>query len=243
MKRITTLMLAAVFVLGTVASAFAIHTQGKGGTGLDFNARGSWRVLGVVSDNWDFNSDASEEDYQLGMRARTWFDFATADGVKAVLGTEIGQARFGQPGGLQLRGDNAIIKVKHLYAQFPWPNSDVTISAGLQGVALPGIFSNPVLDDDVAGLIVSMPLSDMLGLTLAWLRPTDLDHTGSATFDGTEMSDEWDAFAAILPITLEGMKITPYAIYSLLGQDAHGAILARQGYGADCSRFRGFCFR
>jgi hypothetical protein len=232
MKQWLTLALTAAFVLATAASSQAIHTQGKGGTGLDFNARGSWRVLGVIQDNWDFNSDASEEDYQLGMRARTWFDFATADGVKAVLGTEIGQARFGQTNNLQLRGDNTIFKVKHLYAQFPWPNSDVTISAGLQGVALPGIWSNPILDDDVAGLIVSMPLSDMLGLTLAWLRPYDLDHTGSSTFDGSAMSDEWDAFAAILPITLEGMSITPYAIYSLLGQDAHASILARQGYGA-----------
>jgi hypothetical protein len=224
MKRLVTLMLAAVFVLGTVASAFAIHTQGKGGTGLDFNARGSWRVVGAIQDNWDFDSDLSEETYQLGMRARTWFDFATADGVKAVLGTEIGQARFGEPGGLQLRGDNPIIKVKHLYAQFPWPNSDVTISAGLQGVALPGYFSSPILDDDVAGIIVSAPLSDTLGLTLAWLRPYDLNHTGSTTFDGSAMKDEFDIFAAILPVTLEGLNLTPYAVYAMIGQDAVGTV-------------------
>jgi hypothetical protein len=191
MKRLITLMLASVFVLGTVASAFAIHTQGRGGTGIDFNARGSWRVVGeVMRQLAGFGyKDAGlmRYTYRLAiMRARTWFDFTTADGVKAVSwarksaigrwGQDVGDA----PGGdFSLGGDGrGLIKVKHLYVQFPWPNSDITISAGLQGVALPGYFSSPILDDDVAGLVVSTPIDrharpdPCLAASLRpWIRP------------------------------------------------------------------------
>ena len=218
MKRLITLMLASVFVLGTVASAFAIHTQGRGGSGLDFNARGSWRVVGEIQDNWDFDNRNAEETYNVHMRARTWFDFTTADGVKAVLGTEIGDASFGGAA-LPLGGDQTnIIEVKHLYVQFPWPNSDVTISAGLQGIALPGYFSSPIFDDDVAALVVSSPLTDTVGLTLAWLRANNGIDGRLRPGTGAQR-EEFDIFAAIVPITLEGMSITPYGLYAFLGAD------------------------
>jgi hypothetical protein len=262
MKRLLTLMLAATFVLGTVASAFAIHTQGRGGAGLDFNARGSWRGVAEIRDSWGFNDNAYEETYQIYMRGRTWFDFATADKVKAVIGLEIGNIRFGaddlnSPGNdFALGGDGrALIKVKHLQLVFPWPNTNVTISAGLQNVALPGYYSNPIFDDDVAGIVMSTPITDTIGLTLAWMRPYDLTHSGNqqlppvvngliSVLDEIDFwdtfgvdradaindyraasgrtrgaGDEFDIFAAIVPVTLEGLKLTPYAVYALVGDD------------------------
>jgi hypothetical protein len=215
------LLCGAVLILCSATASHGIHTQGRGGTGIDFNARGSWRVVGELSDNWNFSDDLSEETYAISMRARTWFDFTTSGGVKAVLGTEIGDARFGEPGALDLGGDNETLEVKHLYVQFPWPNTDLTFSAGLQGFALPGYFSSPILDDDVAGLVVSTPFSETVSLTLAWLRPYDLEHAQDGTGSGLfgETSDEFDIVAALAPITLNGAIITPYALYAFIGQD------------------------
>jgi hypothetical protein len=99
MKRLITLMLAAVFVLGTVAASWAVHTQGAGGLGLDFNARGSWRAVAEYRDNWTFGdeeaADFDQGDFRLHQRARVWFDFTTADRVKAVMNLQMGSYNWG----------------------------------------------------------------------------------------------------------------------------------------------------
>jgi hypothetical protein len=212
MKRLITLMLASVFVLGTVASAFAIHTQGRGGTGLDFNARGSWRAVGEFRDSWAFGNELTEQDgnFRIHQRARVWFDFTTADNIKGVMNIQMGNFNWGDGFGA-IGGAPAVVGLRQLYLQFPWPNSDITISAGKQGVALPGYFSSPVHDDNIASLVVSMPLTDALGLTLVYGRAID---GGLAS-----NSNEYDVFAAILPVTLEGMSLTPYAVWRTIGAD------------------------
>jgi hypothetical protein len=230
MKRLITLMLAAVFVLGTVAASWAIHTQGAGGPGLDFNARGSWRVVGEYRDNWTFGNfdeeaaDFDQGDFRLHQRARVWFDFTTADRVKAVLNLQMGSynwgvgpnpqaatggTRIGRTGGI----DSASIGIRQLFVQFPFPNSDIMISAGKQGLALPGVLGSPLHDDNTNALIVSMPLTDMAGLTALWAR-LEAIHPADGDADVAV-----DLFGAIVPLTLEGATLTPYALYLNTGSD------------------------
>lgn len=209
MKKFTILALVAAFILSTVAMASAVELK----------ARGSWRAHANWTDNYDFQKtkkdDISEDDFNVYERARVWFDFVANENVKAVLGLEIGDIRWGDGGG-EIGADAVAVEVKHAYLAFKLPNTDVNVSAGIQGVALPNNLGSAILDDDVASVVVSTPINDMIGLTLGWARPYD---TNSSDGAGASAQDEEDLFFVVLPVKADGFTFKPFFAYGIIGKD------------------------
>lgn len=218
MKRIALAILAIAFVIGSVAPAFAVEMQ----------ARGSWRAAGTFYDNADFDDDGGEETFRAQQRARVWFDFIANENLKAVLGLEIGDVTWGGNNAATVGNDGALgtdgvnIEVKHAYLDFNLPNTSVNIKAGLQPIYIPGNLGSLILDDDAAALMISAPINDMISITGGWIRAIDNADQTQGGLVAVQEGDEWDTFALLVPVTADGFSVTPYLLYSMIGENVYG---------------------
>jgi len=226
MKRIVTLMLAAMLVLGSVAGASA----------ADIKVKGQWDFAFQWLDNTNFQDNEqdnrSEDDFDARQRLRTQIDIIASENLRGVVFFEIGDTIWGRGSqGGALGADGTVVEVKRSYIDWTVPNTALMVRMGIQGLGLPGaVAGSPVLDDDVAALTLSYKFNDMVGLTAFWARPYDND-SGNTADDSNDM-DELDLFGLVLPVTLDGAKITPWAMYGSLGKDVNtGATGANGGSG------------
>lgn len=217
MKRFALVALVAALLFSVVSSASA----------TELKVRGHLDVYGMWSANLnDFDSDRADGDnYMTTQRMRTYFDYVANENLKAVLGLEIDNVwgdntdNVGGDWGTDGKGN---IEVKHAYLDFTLPDTTVNIQAGLQYIALPGVFGNPIFDDDAAGITVSAQINDMFGVAVGYTRGVDEDYnTQSAA--GVDKDDVDMAFIAA-PVTLDGFSVAPYFAYSWLGQNALGGL-------------------
>ena len=218
MKRIALAILAIAFVIGSVAPSFAV----------EMNVRGNWRAAASF---WDVDADNnSGETFRARQRARLYFDFIASENLKAVLGLEIGDITWGNGDGA-LATDGVNLETKHAYIDFKLPNTEVSIRAGLQGLYIPGNLGSPILDDDAAALMITAPINDMVGITAGWARIADMnDGTGADEYTN---KDEYDTFALIVPVTADGFSVTPYFLYSMIGQNVGSDIVVANSLGLD----------
>lgn len=217
MKRFATLMLAFALVLGAFSAAQAADIKAKGTWAFDF----SWL------DNGDYTSmdddGASDDDFSASQRFRTQIDIIASEALKGVVFFEIGNTVWGRAGttdqGGALGADGRTVEVRRSYIDWIVPNTDLKVRMGIQGLSLPGAVapSSPVFDDDVAGLTLSYAINDMVGVTALWARPADTSNSDTGNSD----QDEADVFAVIVPVTLDGFKITPYGVYASVGKDVN----------------------
>ena len=214
MKRFALVALVAAMVFSLASSVSA----------TELKVRGNLDVYGIWSANLnDHSSDIADGDnYTTTQRMRAYFDYVANENLKAVLGFEMdmiwgdGDADWG--GDLN---DGGELEIKHVYMDFTFPDTAINVQAGLQYVALPSVFGNPVFDDDAAAITISAPINDMFGVTVGYTR----DEDGSNSFgndlitDGQD-NDAIDAAMLITPITLDGFNVTPYFAYAWLGANA-----------------------
>ncbi|MDY0226255.1 MAG: outer membrane homotrimeric porin [Desulfomicrobium apsheronum] len=213
MKRFALVALLAAMLFGVASSASATELKVKGN--LD--------VYGMWSANLrDFDSDTGDADnYYTTQRMRVYFDFVASENLKAVLGLEMntdwGQGADGDWG---TDGTN-IMRVKHAYMDFMFPDTTINVKAGLQTISLPSVFGNPVFDDDAAALIVSAPINEMFGLTVGYTRGVDKSDNYDYDSETKALSKE-DVDMAFLaaPITLDGFSVTPYFAYAWVGENS-----------------------
>ncbi|WP_027367834.1 outer membrane homotrimeric porin [Desulfocurvibacter africanus] len=213
MKRFVTLVAAAALIMGLAATASAE---------LAVKAAGAWRVHGNVLQNFgDFDDDTSStgaDTFTVQHRARTQLRFAYNENVMAELYTQYGNVTWGQGAaayGATSSAAGSALLVKRAFIQFRWPDSDVLISAGEQDITFPssGAFSNMVLGgDDGSAIAVSTPITDMIGLTVAYARLAEV----AAPTSGNDA----DAFLAAVPLSLDGMTIAPWFSYGIIGQNS-----------------------
>jgi hypothetical protein len=213
MKRFALVALVAAMLFSLVSSASA----------TELKVRGNLDVYGIWSANLnDHNSDVADGDnYTTTQRMRVYFDYVANENLKAVLGLEIDTV-WGQGDadwGTDLNNND--IEVKHAYMAFDIPDTTVHIQAGLQYVALPSVFGNPVFDDDAPAITVSAQINDMFGVTVGYTRGDDQTNNFSDSLftEGTPADDGDMAFIAV-PVAMDGFSIAPYFGYAWLGENS-----------------------
>ena len=228
MKKILCLIVGLAFLVGSAATTMAGE--------LDIYGQ-YWGVVSAVNNGAylsanPFNEDTDGDDWQAYQRVRQYFEYVASDNLKAVVGYEIDTLWGNNAGSGDLGADTAgQIEVKRAMLQYT-TNADTTINIGVQGFALPsGATGNPVLGGDMAGITVNQPINDNMSLTAGWIRLNeeddfesrnetgDLIGTGNWGIGTQNANGDSDAFTAVLPITMEGMSLSPYVLYAYLGQD------------------------
>jgi len=228
MKKIFTLMLAAGMLLGAASGARAI----------DFKASGEWLVgfgLGDGSLIKDVNDQKRHHDdtFNAGQRIRLQLDAVASETLSGTVFFEIGDQMWGQSesGGALGADSTSVVKLKNAYIDWMVPNTDLKLRMGLQAVALPNVAGgSAIMDGDAAAVVASYQFNENVGLTALWMRPLNDNYTGTNA-DGEAYGngyknylDNMDLFALMLPLKFDGVELTPWAMYGMIGNNAWDAI-------------------
>ena len=216
MKRIVTLLLAAGLVLGAAAGSQA----------ADIKAKGLWEFSWELGDN-TFAEHSGKDKFSAMQRLHTQIDVIASESLKGVVFFEIGDQNWGKSSdGASLGNDGKVVKVRYSYVDWVIPQTDAKVRMGLQNFSLPGfITNNPVLGGgsaDGAGITVSGQFTENVGASLFWLRAendnNEYYHGDKVT--GNPSSNAMDFVGLTVPLTFDGVKVTPWAMYGAIGRDA-----------------------
>jgi len=216
MKRFYSLALAMLLAIGLFTSA---HADTK------VEMRGDAFILGdfFVNHNftgWNKTGTKTEDTFEVWERFRLRADFKADKAVYFRLGLRVINT-WGQ-GTFTAANPAAEVLVDVAYLQFKWPETDIEITAGLQGLDLPQspLFNgSAVFSDAMAALTVKASLiPDALSVLVGYGRLFDTNRTFDTTT--TQKADEMDAYFLTLPVTVEGFRATPWGMVAVAGRDA-----------------------
>jgi hypothetical protein len=210
MKKILCLIVGLAFIVGTAATTVAGE--------LDIYGQ-YWGVVSAVNNGASFrpqpfNEDQDGDDWHAYQRMRQYFEYIASDNLKAVAGYEIDTLWGDEDSSGDLNADEkGIIEVKRAMLEYT-TDQGTTLNIGVQGFGLPGgATGNPVLGGDMSGITANVPVNDMMSLTAGWIRLNE------DAQPGTSGNGDSDAFLAVLPVQMEGVSASPYAVYARLGED------------------------
>ncbi len=211
MKRVIVFAILAAFVLGAVGTASAVELKTKGEVIVSANWWNNKRMQSTQDDG------KHEDDFQIWQRIRLSFSFVASENLMARTQFEIGDFAWGNNAGA-FDTDRVAIEVPRAYLQFKWPDTNVMITAGKFGLALPdaGYFGSAIFDENITALTINIPVNDMVGVLVGYARALD-GQVGTTV--SSKANDEFDLAFLAVPITPEGFSVTPFFIYSFLGKD------------------------
>ncbi|WP_165177820.1 outer membrane homotrimeric porin [Desulfovibrio sp. ZJ369] len=226
MKKIATLLLAAGLVFGASTGASAIDFKAKGQwiMSFDYGQNGGFTGgNGMTGFNQATHRYKNEDEFEARQRVRLQLDAVASEALSGTVFFEIGDQVWGranQGGALGADGNN-VVEVKRAYLDWMVPQTDLKVRMGIQGMALPSFTTGSnVLNDDVAGVVLSYKFNDNVALTALWARPFNDNFDGEADGSRKYYMDNVDMFSLILPLTFEGVKVTPWAMYAGIGPNA-----------------------
>ena len=222
MKKLMTLALAAAMMLGAATGANAIDFKAKGQwiMSFDYGMHGNFGES-KAKNNSGFGKN--EDEFEARQRVRLQLDAVASEALSGTVFFEIGDQVWGQnDNGGALGADGKVVELKRAYIDWMVPQTDLKVRMGIQGIALPSFTTNAsqIMDDDVAAISLNYQFNENVGLTAFWARPYN-DNYGykdnSTTGDNKNYMDNMDMFAVLLPLTFDGVKVTPWVMYAAMG--------------------------
>ena len=222
MKKLMTLALAAAMMLGAATGANAI----------DFKAKGQWIMSFDYGMHGNFGESKAknnsgfknEDEFEARQRVRLQLDAVASEALSGTVFFEIGDQVWGQnDNGGALGADGKVVELKRAYIDWMVPQTDLKVRMGIQGIALPSFTTNAsqIMDDDVAAISLNYQFNENVGLTAFWARPYNDNGGYSSRWDGNNYDqnymDNMDMFAVLLPLTFDGVKVTPWVMYAAMG--------------------------
>ena len=225
MKKLMTLALAAAMMLGAATGANAIDFKAKGQWIMDFNygMHGNFGQSKAASNSGFSRNGNHEDEFEATQRVRLQLDAVASEALSGTVFFEIGDQVWGQDStGGALGADKSVVELKRAYIDWMVPQTDLKVRMGIQGLALPSFTTNAsqIIDDDVAAVTLNYQFNENVGLTAFWARPYN-DNSGYE-WDGAQAGyknymDNMDMFAVLLPLTFDGVKVTPWVMYAAMG--------------------------
>ncbi len=244
MKKLAVLLIASGLLLGASTSANAI----------DFKMKGRWVMSFDYGKNGAFTGgngmtgfNGKEDEFEARQRVRIQMDAVASENLKGQLYFEIGKTIWGQAKeGGALGADGKTIKVRRAFIDWKLPETDLKVRMGLQGLGLPAfaIGTSQVFVDDVAAVTLSYRFNENVALTAFWARPYNDNYSGEWDYKknvwtGTNgnacFMDNVDMGALVLPLTFDGVKVTPWFAMAGIGPNALAAEKYTDKNGIDVS--------
>lgn len=227
MKRLVTLLLAAGMFFSAASPSMAIEFKAKGEWLVGFTA-GDSSMINRTRDNTGAKRKADSDDiFNANQRVRLQLDAVASEYLSGTVFFEIGDQTWGradQGGALGADGVNTI-HVKNAYIDWTVPETDLKIRMGLQTVWLPNAAGGTaMMKGDAAAITASYQFNENVGLTGIWMRPANDNYGG--WYDANNRTrqknylDNMDLFVMTLPLTFEGVTLTPWAMYGMIGENA-----------------------
>ena len=247
MKKLMTLALAVGMLLGAATGASAIDFKAKGQWLMGFSAGDGSLVSHTKANKAGNHNKAADTDDIFGasQRVRLQLDAVASEALSGTVFFEIGTQVWGNSdNGGALGADGKEVRLKNAYIDWMVPQTDLKVRMGIQGIALPSFTTNAsqIMDDDVAAISLNYQFNENVGLTAFWARPYN-DNAGYKSSDAGSTKwdnymDNMDIFAVLLPLSFDGVKVTPWIMYSALGpgmfdvtRDSHGVPTGLASFG------------
>lgn len=207
------------------------------GSAVDFKAKGSWQFAFDYIDGGSFMGKnrrgghitgqqwaamhQQRDNFEAIQRLHLQLQAVASESLSGTVFFEIGEQRWGMGAqGGALGSDGTMVKVKQAYIDWKAPDTALKLRMGLQGVKLPGFaLDNPVFFNDVAGITASYAFNAAVSLSAVWMRPLNDNWAGDAK-SPADYLDNFDLFALLLPVTLDGIKVTPWAMGGGMGPNS-----------------------
>ena len=217
MKKLAVLLIASGLLLGASTSASAI----------DFKMKGRWVMAFDYGQHGNFSGGngqtgwgkSDEDEFEARQRIRFQMDAVASESLKGQLYFEIGKSIWGKAAdGAALGADATNIKVRRAFIDWKVPDTDLKVRMGLQGLGLPAfaIGTSQVFVDDVAAVTLSYRFNENVALTAFWARPYNDNYPGNGGLRASYM-DNVDMGALVLPLTFDGVKVTPWFMMAGIG--------------------------
>ena len=246
MKKIATLILAAGMVFGVATGASAIDFKAKGQWIMSFDYGEGGSFIGSYKNNSPQGWGRGNQDaFEARQRVRLQLDAVASESLSGTVNFEIGDTFWGKADqGGALGADGKIIELKHAYIDWMPPETDLKVRMGIQNVTLPSftIGGSTVMAEDVAGITASYQINENVGVTGIWMRPFNDNFNGyhnnspynHSTYYNSPggFMDNMDFGALLIPLTFDGIKVTPWAMYGGIGPNTF-----RNGSSADVKNY------
>lgn len=242
MKKVFVLMLAAALAFAAVTDAGALEfkTKGQWIMNFDYGNYGklseSPRATGTTPNPkayYGYNGGATNTADQFGtnQRVRLQLNAIASESLSGTVWFEIGDQQWGnamdRPGGNKYYGgslgaDGLAVEVKNAYIDWTVPNTVLKLRMGIQEINLPNFVAKAsnIFQDDVAGIVGSYRFNDTVSLTGMWFRYYNDNFPGSRagqTYAPASYMDNMDSIGLFLPMTFDGVKVTPWVMYAGIG--------------------------
>lgn len=223
MKKVTTLLLAAAMTLACSLPASAIDFKAKGSFQFAFDYINGGNFMGkdrngkrTTGQQWAAVRQQRDE-FEVIQRLHLQLEAVASESLSGTVFFEIGEQRWGMASqGGALGADGTMVRVKRAYIDWVVPQTPLKLRMGLMGLQLPGFaLDSPVFQDDVAGITASWRFNNNVTLTGLWMRPYNDNWAGNAQgsafgYSPASFMDNFDLGALLLPLSFDGVKVTPW---------------------------------
>ncbi|QGY40613.1 outer membrane homotrimeric porin [Pseudodesulfovibrio cashew] len=209
MKRLIMLAVLCAFVLSAAAASAA-----------DFKASGQFVNDAMWQSNWNFKDKGAKDNdsrvFNVKQRIDIVLEFIASENLKAVMYTRT-QGLWGSD--YSVDGDTYTgatgIGLRRAYIDFNWPDTSINIKSGYMGLSLPTAIGGGsfILDGEIAGAMVSGPITDNVSFLAGYARAFDENTAGES---------QVDAYVAALPMAFDGFSLQPFAMYANVGKGLSG---------------------
>lgn len=221
MKRIFSMLMAAGLMLGSAVSASAVDFRAAGNFEFGFEyARNLYNI------RWGHVPDSGEDSFEAMQRFTFRLDAIANEKLRGVYVGRAGDDIFwgnqdtgigrNSGGGIGSQGVN--LNTREAYIDWK-PTGQSNIRMGMQGVVLPNaVAGSPVMDTRVAGVTATYAFTNEVAASLFWYRPSS--STNGVITNSENRFSKWDMFGLVLPLTFDGVSVTPWGLYSQMGRNA-----------------------
>ncbi|ATD81536.1 MULTISPECIES: outer membrane homotrimeric porin [Desulfovibrio] len=200
------------------------------GHAVDFKVKGAFEI-GFETSNVIPLGVHGNDTFQALQRLRTQIDAVASENVSGSLlitvGTN-GQYWGSAKDGAALGADgNNVVGIRAAYIDWLVPKTEAKVRMGIQPMLLPGFVTDwsAVYGQFSAGVTVNTPVYKnddfSVGATAFWGRPynDNSQNTQAGRLDKNYL-DNLDIFALVLPVKAEGLKVSPWGMYALIGENS-----------------------
>ena len=171
------------------------------------------------------------DNFGTNQRVRLQLQAIASEYLSGTVWFEIGDQQWGnamdRPGGTKFYGgslgsDGNAVELKNAYIDWVLPSTRLKLRMGIQEVKLPNFVAktSTILQDDVAGIVASYKINDNADVTGFWFRFYNDNYPGSLAGQANTPAnymDNMDAAGLLLPLSFDGLRITPWAMYAAIG--------------------------
>ena len=164
-------------------------------------------------------SRQQRDEFESVQRVHVQIEAVASESLSGMLFLEIGEQRwgYGSQGGA-MGADGNQVKIKRAYVDWTVPNTDLSLCMGIIGIRMPGFsIDSPILDTDLAGVTASYHFNENVSLGAGWLRLYNDNFTGYSDKRNASYMDNFDLGFLTLPITTDGVAVTPWFMGGSMG--------------------------